>query len=346
MKDYYGILGVHRNAGQDEIIRVFRRLSKKYHPDTTRGDKKSGEDKFKEVLEAYETLSDPERRKKYDTELELSAQKSVDLHMYITVSYEDAELGGEKKVRTPDGRRIAVLIPENMRDGRRIRLEGQGAFIHGSVLGRGDLYVTVRVQSSRDQKERNRVKHIRQIMRELNVDVTLAKKIEEKIRTMVAENAAYIHTLENRYTRLDKEVGSLKNDNGQLRTKIDHLDRVIQTLVAANEELSDENSFLENENEDIRNVNARLVRLVEVISVGSTGFNEYSDTQGPLPHTPSDMFTTDNVPFEFYGNEPEPVSSGDEYTEKQPSASRRKIPYVGDHVRRAGKNIFRRRKKR
>ncbi len=58
MKDYYKILGVSRDADERDIRMAFRELSKKYHPDTTRGDKKAGEDKFKEVNEAYQVLSD------------------------------------------------------------------------------------------------------------------------------------------------------------------------------------------------------------------------------------------------------------------------------------------------
>lgn len=64
-KDYYGILGVSKTATEDEIKKVFRKLALKYHPDRNPGDK-AAEDRFKEVSEAYEVLSDPEKRKKYD----------------------------------------------------------------------------------------------------------------------------------------------------------------------------------------------------------------------------------------------------------------------------------------
>jgi curved DNA-binding protein len=64
-KDYYGILGVEKQAAQDEIKKAYRKLAKKYHPDTNQGDKQA-EEKFKDVSEAYEVLSDKEKREKYD----------------------------------------------------------------------------------------------------------------------------------------------------------------------------------------------------------------------------------------------------------------------------------------
>lgn len=65
-KDYYKILGVARGASADDIKKAFRKLARKHHPDVNPGDKKA-EAKFKEINEAYEVLSDPDKRSKYDT---------------------------------------------------------------------------------------------------------------------------------------------------------------------------------------------------------------------------------------------------------------------------------------
>lgn len=64
-KDYYTTLGVARDASEAEIKKAFRKLARQHHPDVAK-DKKSAEAKFKEINEAHEVLSDPEKRKKYD----------------------------------------------------------------------------------------------------------------------------------------------------------------------------------------------------------------------------------------------------------------------------------------
>src|SRR5512138_684035 len=66
-RDYYDVLGVPKNASEDDIKKAYRKLAMKHHPDRNQGDDaKKAEEKFKEAKEAYEMLSDPQKRAAYD----------------------------------------------------------------------------------------------------------------------------------------------------------------------------------------------------------------------------------------------------------------------------------------
>ena len=71
--EFYDRLGVSKNASQDEIKKAYRKLSKKYHPDINK--EPGAEEKYKEVQEAYETLSDEQKRKEYDEKLEAEDER-------------------------------------------------------------------------------------------------------------------------------------------------------------------------------------------------------------------------------------------------------------------------------
>lgn len=83
-RDYYEVLGVSRSATIDEIKSAYRKLAMKYHPDRNPGDKEA-EEKFKEATEAYEVLSDPEKRERYDRYGHEGLRSGYDYHTYTTI---------------------------------------------------------------------------------------------------------------------------------------------------------------------------------------------------------------------------------------------------------------------
>jgi molecular chaperone DnaJ len=64
-KDYYNILGIDKNASDDQVKKAYRKMAMKYHPDKNGGDTEA-ESKFKEVAEAYDVLSNPDKKSNYD----------------------------------------------------------------------------------------------------------------------------------------------------------------------------------------------------------------------------------------------------------------------------------------
>lgn len=181
-RDYYEILGVDRSADEQTIKKAYRKLAKKYHPDTNKGNAQA-EAKFKEATEAYAVLSDPEKRKEYDQfgheNLDGNYRKyhfeeedfdeilknifgghfsdfggrppresGSDLCAEIDISFDEAVFGCEKLIHLTeaDGSRksLKVKIPAGIDTGKTIRLRGKGMM--GRAGGRnGDLLLKVKV---------------------------------------------------------------------------------------------------------------------------------------------------------------------------------------------------------
>lgn len=197
-RDYYDVLGVKRGGSEKEIRQAYRRLARKHHPDLNPNDK-GAEAEFKQISEAYEVLSDAEKRQKYDqyghdweiltgpgasargfqggrgfVDLEdlfggasngqgfggmfddlfrrggrgRAAVPGQDIEQPVTISLEEAYLGTTRVLSVGAGegqaRRIEVRIPPGVREGARVRVASEGApgFFGGP---KGDLYLVVSI---------------------------------------------------------------------------------------------------------------------------------------------------------------------------------------------------------
>jgi molecular chaperone DnaJ len=172
-KDYYAILGVDKKADAATIKKKYRQLARELHPDKTKGDKKL-EDRFKEVSEAYDILSDDKKRSEYDQAREMfksgafrqgpnqfsgdfsdlfngggdifasifggrrAPRKGADTQTTITISFRDSIFGKEVDIKP----NLTMRIPAGISDGGKVRVKGRG---EPGEAGPGDLYVLVNV---------------------------------------------------------------------------------------------------------------------------------------------------------------------------------------------------------
>jgi curved DNA-binding protein len=173
-RDPYDVLGVQRGASAEEIRRAYRALARRYHPDVNKD--RDAEERFKEVSEAYEILSDPEKRERFDRFGGASdggaefggfeagdlgdlletlfgeagrrggfAGKGADQEAVLELSLEEAARGGRRTVALGDGRSFDVMVPAGVRQGQRVRLAGQGGAGSGGGPP-GDLFLRVQVE--------------------------------------------------------------------------------------------------------------------------------------------------------------------------------------------------------
>lgn len=94
-KDFYEILGIGKEASEAEIKKAYRKLAKKYHPDINPGDQ-GAEDKFKELTEAYAILSDPKKRKQYDTMGASGFNSDFDYSEFFKGGFQGGSPGGSR----------------------------------------------------------------------------------------------------------------------------------------------------------------------------------------------------------------------------------------------------------
>jgi len=176
MKDPYSILGVDKTSSANEIKKAYRKLAKEYHPDKAEGN----EEKFKEVADAYETLSNPQKKAQYD---QMSSNPFADFgHDFTGSMFEDLlrnqnfsgafnqRYGFNTKGRNTTGvlritladayygtsrdvaigmKTVKVDIPEGIRSGQKLRLKGLGQRGQTEELN-GDLIMTIEVIDDRE----------------------------------------------------------------------------------------------------------------------------------------------------------------------------------------------------
>src|SRR5947208_678845 len=185
---YYEVLGVKRDASDDEIKKAYRKLARQYHPDRNPGDKQA-EARFKEVQMAYDVLSDKKKRTQYDQfgtagleggfagfgggragpggfhfegpgGADIEVVIHIQPHPYfrregnniileVPLSLPEAVLGTKVEVPTIDGTRLTVKVPPGTSSGSRLRLREKG------IKG-GDQYIEIKVVVPAPKDDRSR----------------------------------------------------------------------------------------------------------------------------------------------------------------------------------------------
>ncbi|WKC91021.1 DnaJ domain-containing protein [Borreliella carolinensis] len=181
-KDYYNILGIQKNASNEEIKKAYKKLAIKYHPDKNKGNK-IAEEKFKEINEAYEILSSPDKKRNYDSlgstnfngnndhfEREFSntrfgnfedldffskifggsSRKTTDREITVNISLYDAYMGS-KKIILINNKKIEIIIPKGTLETTKIKINNKGP-INPISGAKGSLIVKFNISSYKNFK--------------------------------------------------------------------------------------------------------------------------------------------------------------------------------------------------
>ncbi|QFI14755.1 DnaJ domain-containing protein [Borrelia sp. CA_690] len=182
-KDYYNILEIQKNASNEEIKKAYKKLAIKYHPDKNKGNK-IAEEKFKEINEAYEVLSSPDKKRNYDSlgstnfnvnsnnfEREFSSarfsdfedldffsrifsvssrKKTTDREITLNISLYDAYMGS-KKIIIINNKKIEIIIPKGTLETTKIKINNKGPINPISGI-KGNLIVKFNISSYKNFK--------------------------------------------------------------------------------------------------------------------------------------------------------------------------------------------------
>ncbi len=167
MKNYYEVLEISENASQEVIERVYKLFAKKYHPDVNPDNPKEAEEKFKEITEAYEVLSDESKRKSYDDKLKYEKQKqSSSSQTYQSSSYTSSKQESNNSAN-------------------------KTTYTNNSSTNKATYYNTTRTPTEEDVQEANR------IMNQMAYAQMQQMQAEREYQIKKAYNDAYVEALKS-----------------------------------------------------------------------------------------------------------------------------------------------------